>query len=97
MSYQKPDNQVQLYFWDITEACVTMVAACIPTLRVLIRDVKWSSRGYAISETQPSTSKRKTQNDDEETTAISSRTGWTGANWTYEMEDRTARSDNLTV
>jgi len=29
----------ELYIWDVTESTVTMIAACIPTLRVLIMEV----------------------------------------------------------
>ncbi|KAK4141850.1 uncharacterized protein C8A04DRAFT_30542 [Dichotomopilus funicola] len=31
-------NLAPLFIWDIAEACVTLIAACIPTLRVLLRD-----------------------------------------------------------
>jgi len=30
-------NETDLYIWDIIESTVTMIAACIPTLRVLLR------------------------------------------------------------
>ncbi|KAM7191313.1 hypothetical protein V8F20_009368, partial [Naviculisporaceae sp. PSN 640] len=30
-------NEVELYIWDITESTVTTMAACIPTLRVLLQ------------------------------------------------------------
>ncbi len=35
--------------WDIIEPSVTMIAACIPVLRILIRDVRDSSRRYPLS------------------------------------------------
>ncbi|KAK0747017.1 hypothetical protein B0T18DRAFT_303096, partial [Schizothecium vesticola] len=31
-------NEVELFLWDITEGTVTLMAACIPTLRVLVRE-----------------------------------------------------------
>lgn len=39
------DDGVELVIWDITEIVVCMVAACIPVLRVLVRDVRNSTRG----------------------------------------------------
>ena len=46
-----PDNETELFVWDIAESNVTMMAACIPTLRVLFRDVRdASSRVYEISD-----------------------------------------------
>lgn len=32
------DNEVDLFVWDIAEATVTIMAACIPTLRVFLRE-----------------------------------------------------------
>lgn len=32
--------------WDIAESTTTMMAACIPSLRVLVRDVKESSANF---------------------------------------------------
>ena len=34
------DNEVELYIWDVTESTVTVMVACIPTLRVLLRGMK---------------------------------------------------------
>lgn len=34
------DNEVELFLWDITEGTVTLMAACIPTLRVLVRETR---------------------------------------------------------
>ncbi|KAK1756326.1 hypothetical protein QBC47DRAFT_321507 [Echria macrotheca] len=42
-------NETELYMWDIAESTVTMMAACIPTLRVLLRDVKPSSSHQGVS------------------------------------------------
>ena len=36
------DGEVELFLWDITEGTVTLMAACIPTLRVLIRETRAS-------------------------------------------------------
>jgi len=37
--------------WDITESSVTMMAACIPVLRILLREVRSSTRkGYTTYE-----------------------------------------------
>ncbi|KAK4154612.1 hypothetical protein C8A00DRAFT_42613 [Chaetomidium leptoderma] len=33
-------NEIELFIWDVTESAVTMMAACIPTLRVLVRRIK---------------------------------------------------------
>jgi hypothetical protein len=38
------DNDTDLFVWDIAEATVTLMAACIPTLRVFLRE-KTSSGG----------------------------------------------------
>jgi hypothetical protein len=44
------DNEIDLYLWDIAEATVTVMAACIPALRVLLRDATQpSSRIYSLS------------------------------------------------
>ena len=44
------DYDVILFIWDVTESTVTMIAACIPTLRVLLRDTKTPSRPSRLSE-----------------------------------------------
>ena len=36
----------ELYIWDVTESTVTMIAACIPTLRVLIMDLADLSKNF---------------------------------------------------
>ncbi|KAK4244240.1 hypothetical protein C7999DRAFT_35391 [Corynascus novoguineensis] len=33
-------NEVELHIWDVTESTVTIMAACIPTLRVLVRGMR---------------------------------------------------------
>jgi len=38
------DDAADLVLWDVTETAVTMMAACIPLLRILIRDVRDSTR-----------------------------------------------------
>ena len=38
-----PDDEIILFIWDHTESVVCLMAACIPALRVLFRDV--SSQG----------------------------------------------------
>lgn len=40
---------VDLYIWGNAESCVTIVAACIPILRVFVRDVKTSAARYYLS------------------------------------------------
>jgi hypothetical protein len=40
----RTDYDVILFIWDVAESTVTMMAACIPTLRVLLRDTKTPSR-----------------------------------------------------
>lgn len=43
-------NEVELFIWDITESCVCVIAACIPTLRALLKEVKQSSsQRYKLS------------------------------------------------
>ena len=34
------DNEAELYIWDVCESAVTIMAACIPTLRVLFRGMQ---------------------------------------------------------
>ncbi|KAB5578193.1 hypothetical protein GE09DRAFT_953002 [Coniochaeta sp. 2T2.1] len=41
---------IDLFIWGNAESCVTIIAASIPILRVLIRDVKTSYRNYYVSE-----------------------------------------------
>ncbi|KAE9366583.1 hypothetical protein N431DRAFT_495054 [Stipitochalara longipes BDJ] len=48
-------NAVDLVMWDITEASVTMIAACIPVLRVLLREVRASNRRCYIIDNPNST------------------------------------------
>ncbi|KAK4150047.1 hypothetical protein C8A00DRAFT_18365 [Chaetomidium leptoderma] len=43
-------DAADLVIWDIAEAAVTMIGACVPVLRVLVRDVGNSSRRYGASE-----------------------------------------------
>ena len=45
---------IDLYIWGNAESCVTIIAACIPILRVLIRDVKTSAQRYYVSNTNRS-------------------------------------------
>lgn len=40
------DDAADLVQWDITETAVTMIAACIPLLRILIREARDSTRRY---------------------------------------------------
>ncbi|KAK4214202.1 hypothetical protein QBC37DRAFT_284397 [Rhypophila decipiens] len=40
---------VELVIWDMTEIVVCMVAACIPVLRVLVREVRNTTRGRSSS------------------------------------------------
>ncbi|KAK4169829.1 hypothetical protein QBC43DRAFT_38585 [Cladorrhinum sp. PSN259] len=42
-----PYDSIGLFVWDIVESTVTIMAACIPALRVLLRDVKSSSAEHA--------------------------------------------------
>jgi hypothetical protein len=44
------DDGIDLFIWGNAESCVTIIAASIPILRVLIRDVKTSYRNYYVSE-----------------------------------------------
>lgn len=44
------DDGVDLFIWGNAESCVTIIAASVPILRVLIRDVKTSYRNYYVSE-----------------------------------------------
>ncbi|RKU41325.1 hypothetical protein DL546_004840 [Coniochaeta pulveracea] len=41
---------IDLFIWGNAESCVTIIAASIPILRVLIRDAKTSYRNYYVSE-----------------------------------------------
>lgn len=49
MESPNPGPAVDLYIWGNAESCVTIVAACIPILRVLIREVKTSAQRYYLS------------------------------------------------
>lgn len=44
-----PGPAVDLYIWGQAESCVTIVAACIPILRVFIREVKTTAQRYYLS------------------------------------------------
>lgn len=44
-----PGPAVDLYIWGNAESCVTIIAACIPILRVFVRDVKTSAQRYYLS------------------------------------------------
>jgi len=49
-STKKKDNEVELFNWDITESTVTMIAACIPTLRMLFREARHTTpQAYKLS------------------------------------------------
>jgi len=43
------DDATELYMWDLVESTATMMAACIPSLRVFIRDVREKSANYQTS------------------------------------------------
>lgn len=45
-----PDDGVALFIWGNAESCVTIIAASIPVLRVLVRDAKTSARKYYVSQ-----------------------------------------------
>ncbi|EON97869.1 putative integral membrane protein [Phaeoacremonium minimum UCRPA7] len=40
---------IDLFIWGNAESCVTIIAASIPILRVLIRDAKTTARRYYIA------------------------------------------------
>lgn len=44
------DDGIDLFIWGNAESCVTIIAASIPILRVLIRDVRTTYRNYYVSE-----------------------------------------------
>src|SRR3569833_2847478 len=46
---KKKDDGVDLFLWGNAESNVTIIAASIPILRVLIREVKTSARRYYVS------------------------------------------------
>ncbi|KAK3899150.1 hypothetical protein C8A05DRAFT_37252 [Staphylotrichum tortipilum] len=43
-------DAVDLVIWDITEPALSIVGACIPVLRVLVRDVRSTARRYYMAE-----------------------------------------------
>lgn len=49
MQSPNPGPAIDLYIWGNAESCVTIVAACIPILRVFVRDVKTSAQRYYLS------------------------------------------------
>jgi hypothetical protein len=46
----QPDYDVILFLWDVAESTVTMMAACIPTLRVLLRETGSRSQPSQLSD-----------------------------------------------
>ncbi|KAB5513406.1 hypothetical protein GE09DRAFT_1013960, partial [Coniochaeta sp. 2T2.1] len=44
-------KSVDLVLWDITEISITIVAACVPVLRVMIRDIRLGTQGHDIIDT----------------------------------------------
>ncbi|KAK3331546.1 hypothetical protein B0H66DRAFT_546762 [Apodospora peruviana] len=55
-------NEVELYIWDVTESCVTMMAACIPTLRVLLQTKTGTSTKESSSSSGSSSRQRQRYN-----------------------------------
>lgn len=53
------DDGIDLFIWGNAESCVTIIAASVPILRVLIRDVKTSYRNYYVSEHNDNTTASK--------------------------------------
>ncbi|KAB5533562.1 putative integral membrane protein [Coniochaeta sp. 2T2.1] len=47
-------DAVELFLWSTTEVCVTIMAASIPAMRVLIRDIKKTDRSRSDRLTYPS-------------------------------------------
>ncbi|KAK3989403.1 hypothetical protein QBC44DRAFT_291279 [Cladorrhinum sp. PSN332] len=47
LSSGDPYDAMELHVWDMIESTVTMMASCIPALRVLLRDAKSSTGGEA--------------------------------------------------
>ncbi|SPO06445.1 uncharacterized protein DNG_09135 [Cephalotrichum gorgonifer] len=55
MKSANPGPAIDLYIWGNAESCVTIIAACIPILRVFVRDVKTSAAKYYLSNENHST------------------------------------------
>lgn len=49
MKLTETDDTLPLFVWDTVEAAITIVAASIPVLRVLVRDVRTKSKMTAGS------------------------------------------------
>jgi len=75
---QEPDDMVDLNYWSNAESTVTIIAASIPVLRVLMNDVTTSisnKRSYFRSEgaTMDATKKSRLQNANSFHTLVSAR------------------------
>jgi hypothetical protein len=49
MPSQTLDDGVDLFIWGNAESCVTIIAACIPILRVFVREAHTSAKRYYVS------------------------------------------------
>jgi hypothetical protein len=47
--------------WDVTESAITIIAASIPVLRVLVRDVRSSARQYRMTDDHNTTGRNGTK------------------------------------
>jgi len=53
------DDGVTLFIWGNAESCVTIIAASIPILRVLVREVKDATRRYYGTNVDTATTARR--------------------------------------
>ncbi len=81
------DDGVDLFIWGNAETNVTIIAASIPILRVLVREVKSSARRYYASRDNP-TALRSHGRTHANTVTISSR----AAPRSQKMDDQSDRS-----
>lgn len=96
MASPDPGPGVDLFIWGNAESCVTIIAACIPILRVLIRDVKSSAGRYYVSHrsgNMPGTSAVQSKARDHNTVTITGGRKGQGFN-TPEDERELTRESN---
>ncbi|KAB5559648.1 hypothetical protein GE09DRAFT_62430 [Coniochaeta sp. 2T2.1] len=63
-------ESVDVVLWDITEISITIVAACVPVLRVLVRDIRRGTEGRDISDTPSWWAKWSTVPDFKDSAAV---------------------------
>jgi hypothetical protein len=74
-----PAESIDLQIWATCEIAVTMIAACIPVLRVLVRDITSTARRYYHSRSRNGTSDNDDKSRSHNGVATGVLTGWGSA------------------